>query len=55
MLFYYTWSKLEKEQRKQNKKDGDGEIEKYKLNEIVALNMKEKKWNKIKIKDHHKV
>ena len=38
---------LDKGLRKNIKKKRDGEIGKHKLNEMVALSMKKKKWNKL--------
>ena len=38
---------LDKGLRKHIRKKRDGETEKYKLNEMGALNMKHKKWNKL--------
>ena len=59
MLFIYLYvyksfsTMLDKVLRKNIKKRGR-EIGKHKLNEIGALNMKQKMWNKldIKVKDH---
>ena len=38
---------IDKGLRKNIKKRWDGEIGRHKLNEIGALNMKQKKWNKL--------